>query len=150
MTGAGLGSTSRRLVRTAQAGGLRYYLGAVTRYGQQRSERALRAPRLARAAEVLPYDNQLRMEVLPVIQPPPAGLLVQRRFAQALQVFVAGVGAAPPMPLENAFCVSVNHEAVMPSSIEQHAVCRFGTDTVDGQEALAHDTRLSGKQPLQV
>ena len=85
--------------------------------GQQRSQGAICAPWPARAAEVLPDDDQLRMKVLPVIEPLPAGLLIQRRFAQALQVFVAGVGAAPPVPLEDAFGVSVNHEAVMPSGI---------------------------------
>ena len=67
---------------------------------QQRFERALGATRLASAAKVLARDDQLGVVVLPIIEPGSAGLLVQRRFAQALQVLVISIAAAPAVAME--------------------------------------------------
>jgi len=55
---------------------------------------------LASAAKVLARDDQLGVVVLPIIEPGSAGLLVQRRFAQALQVLVISIAAAPAVAME--------------------------------------------------
>src|ERR1035438_2857055 len=56
---------------------------------QERLERAFVATRRARPAEMLPDHHQLRVIILPVIQPRRAGLLIQRRFAKRFQFIVA-------------------------------------------------------------
>src|ERR1043166_420195 len=94
------------------------------------------------------------MEILPIIEPLLGRFMIQRAFAERLERFVMAVALSslghPAVPLENALRISVNHEAVMASRIEQHAVSRLGSDAVDVQQALAHERRLARKETAQI
>jgi hypothetical protein len=57
---------------------------------QQRLEGAGLATGRAQPAEMFSHHYQLRMIVLPVIEPGHTGFLIQRRFAKQFQFVVAG------------------------------------------------------------
>src|SRR5437762_9464773 len=94
------------------------------------------------------------MEILPIIEPLIHRFMVQCAFAKRLERFVMAVALSsfwhPAVPLENSLRIGVNHEAVMPSGIEEHAVSRLRSDAMYLQQPVAHERRVTCKKTAQI
>jgi len=80
--------------------------------------------------------DELGVEVLPVIDEAGSRMFAVG-LAEVLEGGILGIGVAPAVTGEDAAGVGVDDEPRMAAGVEEHGIGGFGSDTGDGEQAVA-------------